>query len=599
MSDTVYVPKSKSLPEVAKNLEQKGKLPRPGLRVKGQIDIGASLHVSAGGTEHGGIRKGDDLDGATMELDIFDQMQPYDHNPRKAINSKYQEIKAAISSGRGIDGTLTVTRRPGETLYIPFRGQNTRYAILRELWEETKDPCFRKVKVVFKQWKSESSTLFSHIAENALRDDVSWFDKATSIINFRSMREKELGRSLSAADMEKETKSEGMAVVRRTIALYDYGVTHLSELGPWLTKENVTTLRNHQTTLENLASIAAKRAEFTDIYLPKAAEKYAELSFELREASQNDEDETKKASVLRGALLDKLIQQLTTAFAEALSLAPNVVEQLLAAGASASAAELQNIMSGVQEAPRVLETRKEESSLASVSGKEENPVVTEPPQPQNAGTNQGNATKAENRGQPQKRAPVQQSQEPIAPVTDLDSAAARFEAVINRFCDLTFTRRWLCTDPYLGLPYVFWLDLPVELLNGECSSMLDLGDEEGNPLSTEATQLRASAFRMLAYFSGQLGGVVGDTERDFAELLPEDSLWRKAVLVDSMSPESFIVRWQNQFLGSVDSHEAVCLRPNRDDFRDLLINPVTGQAWADFIDAFRVWDKHTWSANQK
>lgn len=605
MNETVYVPNSKPLTEVAKNLEEKGKLTRrPTLRVKGQIDIGASLHVTAGGTQHGGIQKGDDLDGATMELDLVEQMDCYDHNPRSILNPKYQEIKECLRQDRGLAGTLLVTRRPGQKKYIPYRGQNTRFSALVELWEETQDPCYRRVTAVYKAWKSESDTLFSHITENEIRGNTCWYDKARSIINWRGMREIEEGRQYTAADVERATKEAGMTVPRPIVSLYDYAITHLSALGVWLSKDNVTAIRNHQGCLEHIANGLIKRHEFASIYTPRCSNIYSICRAELNDIPPNTNEEEANSIGLRGPILEKLLTQLTEAFAESLGLELKVVERLLAAGSSATAAELQEIATGVipkPNPPSPPEQHANTSQNATGGSVETPPEVTSSPQSENAATNQGNSTKTENRGQVQKRSPVhgQQTQEQIAPVTDFESAAARFGDAINRICDLTYTRSWLCTDPDLGLPYVFWLDLPVELFTGERASILDLVDEEGNPLSSEAIKLRACAFRMLAYFSGQLGGVLGDTEREFAELLPEDSLWRQAVLVDSMSPESFIVRWQNQFLGAVDNHEAVCLRPNRDDFRELLINPVTGQAWAEFIDAFRVWDKHTWSAKQK
>ncbi len=67
----------------------------------------------------------------------LDQLRPYDHDPRVTRNPAYAEIKASIRE-RGLDAPPAITRRPGEAHYIIRNGGNTRLAILRELWSETK-----------------------------------------------------------------------------------------------------------------------------------------------------------------------------------------------------------------------------------------------------------------------------------------------------------------------------------------------------------------------------------------------------------------------------------------------------------------------------
>ena len=74
----------------------------------------------------------------------LDQLRPYDHDPRKKRNPAYEEIKASIRE-RGLDAAPAITRRPGEGHYIIRNGGNTRLAILRELWSETKDERFFRI----------------------------------------------------------------------------------------------------------------------------------------------------------------------------------------------------------------------------------------------------------------------------------------------------------------------------------------------------------------------------------------------------------------------------------------------------------------------
>ena len=50
---------------------------------------------------------------------------PYEHNPRRATNAKFDDIKESIRTS-GLRSPLTVTRRPGESHFIVEAGGNTR-----------------------------------------------------------------------------------------------------------------------------------------------------------------------------------------------------------------------------------------------------------------------------------------------------------------------------------------------------------------------------------------------------------------------------------------------------------------------------------------
>lgn len=78
----------------------------------------------------------------------LDQLRPYDHDPRVTRNPAYSEIKASIRE-RGLDAPPAITRRPGETHYIIRNGGNTRLAILRELWSETREERFFALRACF------------------------------------------------------------------------------------------------------------------------------------------------------------------------------------------------------------------------------------------------------------------------------------------------------------------------------------------------------------------------------------------------------------------------------------------------------------------
>ncbi|PKO82114.1 MAG: hypothetical protein CVU19_03385 [Betaproteobacteria bacterium HGW-Betaproteobacteria-13] len=80
----------------------------------------------------------------TPTVVTLEQLRPYDHDPRVTRNPAYEEIKASIRQ-RGLDAPPAITRRPGEAHYIIRNGGNTRLAILRELWSETKEERFFRI----------------------------------------------------------------------------------------------------------------------------------------------------------------------------------------------------------------------------------------------------------------------------------------------------------------------------------------------------------------------------------------------------------------------------------------------------------------------
>lgn len=100
----------------------------------------------------------------------LDELRPYEHDPRVTRNPAYEEIKTSIRE-RGLDAPPAITRRPGEAHYIIRNGGNTRLAILRELWSETKEERFFRIACLFRPWpaRGEIVALTGHLAENELR----------------------------------------------------------------------------------------------------------------------------------------------------------------------------------------------------------------------------------------------------------------------------------------------------------------------------------------------------------------------------------------------------------------------------------------------
>lgn len=124
----------------------------------------------------------------------LDQLRPYDHDPRMKRNSAYEEIKASIRE-RGLDAAPAITRRPGAQHYIIRNGGNTRLAILRELWAETKDERFFRISCLFRPWpeRGEIIALTGHLAENELRGGLTFIERALGVEKARGFYEQEGG----------------------------------------------------------------------------------------------------------------------------------------------------------------------------------------------------------------------------------------------------------------------------------------------------------------------------------------------------------------------------------------------------------------------
>jgi ParB family protein of integrating conjugative element (PFGI_1 class) len=164
-----------------------------------------------------------------IELTV-DDIRPYENNPRRAGNARFSEIKESIRSS-GIRNPLTVTRRPGDEHFIVEAGGNTRLLAVQQLWAETRDARFQKVVVLFRPWRSESHVLTSHLIENELRGEMTFWDKATGVVALKARLEVEKGHALSLRQLEDELKRLGLAVNTATLGHYLFATERLRTLG--------------------------------------------------------------------------------------------------------------------------------------------------------------------------------------------------------------------------------------------------------------------------------------------------------------------------------------------------------------------------------
>ena len=158
----------------------------------------------------------------------LDQLRPYDHDPRKKRNPAYEEIKASIRE-RGLDAAPAITRRPGEDHYIIRKGGNTRLAILRELWSETKDERFFRIACLFRPWPSRGEVvmLTGHLAENELRGGLTFIERALGVEKAREFYEQESGTTLSQSELARRLAADGFPVQQSHISRMNDAVRYL------------------------------------------------------------------------------------------------------------------------------------------------------------------------------------------------------------------------------------------------------------------------------------------------------------------------------------------------------------------------------------
>lgn len=188
----------------------------------------------------------------------LDELRPYELDPRIKRNPLYQEIKASIRE-RGLDSALQITKRPGADHYIIRNGGNTRLAILRELWMETKDEKFFRIHCLFRPWpeRGEIIALTGHLAENELRGGLTFIERALGVEKARELYELESGKTLSQSELSRRLAADGFPVQQSHISRMQDTIRYLL---PAIPNVLYSGLGRHQ--IERLA-VLRKAAEFT------------------------------------------------------------------------------------------------------------------------------------------------------------------------------------------------------------------------------------------------------------------------------------------------------------------------------------------------
>ncbi|MEX3242769.1 ParB family protein [Serratia quinivorans] len=158
----------------------------------------------------------------------LDEVNPNPDNPRTTRNPKYDDIKVSIRA-RGLDTVPKVTRDPErpELGYFFSDGGNTRYSILSELWQETGEERFYRFSCMFKPWPGRLSCVIGHLAENEVRGDLTFIEKAFGIKQARTLFEEQLGKTVSLRELSTLLGESGYPVHNSNISRMEDTIQYL------------------------------------------------------------------------------------------------------------------------------------------------------------------------------------------------------------------------------------------------------------------------------------------------------------------------------------------------------------------------------------
>ncbi|EAO6531189.1 hypothetical protein CC707_25115 [Salmonella enterica subsp. enterica serovar Panama] len=236
----------------------------------------------------------------------LDEVAPNPDNPRTTRNPKYDEIKDSIRA-RGLDTVPKVTKNPDlpGSPYIFSDGGNTRYAILRELFAETQDERFYRFHVLFKPWPGRLECLVGHLAENDVRGDLTFIDKALGIKKARAIHEEMLGRSVTLRELSDLLREQGYPIHNSLISRMEHTVEYLYPYMPELLDSGLGR--------PQIISLLNMRSDALDVWQKYSVGTEPKSSFDNvfgLTCEQFDDPELYSPGVFRDELIGNLIQAL-------------------------------------------------------------------------------------------------------------------------------------------------------------------------------------------------------------------------------------------------------------------------------------------------
>lgn len=188
-----------------------------------------------------------------LKLSI-DQIKPYDRNLRRSPNPMYAKIKESVRATRGLSSLLSVTRRPGDEQYMVEGDGNTRFKVLKELYNETQDAAFYKLTVFFVPWTNESTVLAKQLI---VPEKASFISQAIDYFELRREWGRECGEPISDRRFIVLLEERGLVALSRSqIHRIKYAVEELLDLLPMaldagLGPSHVDQINRYQTKYQN------------------------------------------------------------------------------------------------------------------------------------------------------------------------------------------------------------------------------------------------------------------------------------------------------------------------------------------------------------
>ncbi len=430
------------------------------------------------------------------------EIDPYDRNPRRTKNERLGDIKASIRQIRTLS-PLTVTKRPGSSRYMVEAGGNSRLQVIKELWEETRDPRFEYLVVTARPWVSESHVLTAHLVENETRGDMVFWDKAKAMADLKEMIEDEQGTKLSLRNLEIEAKNRGLVVSRTVLSYYFFTVEHLAELGEATGALNTLTVKLLQPVFTHLQRYAGQYS--------CDAEKWKELCAEVLRSQARTWQET--GSLDADTIIDRFDQTVAMAVEHS-------VEQVKAVRQMAQKFGSEDIPALVS-----MYVQERERAQSRQMGKVASDGGRQP------GSGHGDDEQGSESGQqsPGGTPPASASakSQPVAPKERERGTAA--DRIRERLIDLArLCSVGDCLRQHEDMPAGFYMEIP------ENETPIDL-----NPDCPD----RYFAWWALAALSGQISGV-------YADRMPADSVWRRAQVGDDPDQDHRLIYLIETVLGN-------------------------------------------------
>ncbi len=159
---------------------------------------------------------------APMTIKVrIDDIQPFDNDPRRAPNEKYEIIRESIRMV-GLQQQISITKRPHEDHYIVRSGGNTRLKVLKELHAETGEERFGAIECRFVPYTDDIELLSLHLMDNEQYARLLFIDSAKAVKHFKTMTEEETGEAISYHQLAIQMKQQGWIIKEQDLPYYIY-----------------------------------------------------------------------------------------------------------------------------------------------------------------------------------------------------------------------------------------------------------------------------------------------------------------------------------------------------------------------------------------